>query len=408
MKAAWDHVSVERAVLWLRQHQPQIGEPDAVLVDSLLSAVLGLPRDTDRVQDRLTTIASNVRGLERLSLRASVPQRTPQWYDARHNMITASDVAQAIGKGKFGSQRAFVARKADPKGAGASGAKCFAPPLRWGVKYEPVANDLYRNICGGGCRVYDFGLLQHPVVPFIGASPDGVTELGVMLEIKCPWRRTVVTTDEVPEHYMLQIQTQLEVCDLEECDFFEVQLREDKDSEFYEQLSAGDVDLGVGLVAELADGNFEYGPCIFPGVVVTPRHLEEFQDWERARLQVPGVRLDRWRCTHYNLVRVQRDRELWRRVLPQLEATWQQVLTARAEGGLPPPQRRPRGGSLFLYEQGCMFMDDDDNSGTTAGCMFIDDNVEPFTESAAPALLPGILGAAGSAPAACAGIPTTA
>ena len=41
-----------------------------------------------------------------------------------------------------------------------------------------------------------------------------------MLEIKCPPIRKFTT--EVPEHYWIQMQGQLETCDLEECDFLQV------------------------------------------------------------------------------------------------------------------------------------------------------------------------------------------
>ena len=45
-----------------------------------------------------------------------------------------------------------------------------------------------------------------------------------MLEIKCPPKRQF--TDEVPLHYWMQMQGQLEVCDLEECDFLQVKIEE--------------------------------------------------------------------------------------------------------------------------------------------------------------------------------------
>eukprot|EP00798_Chlamydomonas_sp_ICE-L_P023480 gene23480-biopygen11151 len=69
--------------------------------------------------------------------------------------------------------------------------------------------------------VHEFGLLCHASKSFLGASPDGVTEDGVMLEIKCPWRRKIDGT--VPMQYYLQIQGQLAVSGLLECDYFEVE-----------------------------------------------------------------------------------------------------------------------------------------------------------------------------------------
>jgi hypothetical protein len=51
----------------------------------------------------------------------------------------------------------------------------------------------------------------------LGASPDGVTEDGLLIEIKCPLTRKI--EKKVPSYYLPQVQLQLEITDLEECDF---------------------------------------------------------------------------------------------------------------------------------------------------------------------------------------------
>ena len=80
-------------------------------------------------------------------------------------------------------------------------------------------------------KIVEFGLIPHPELSVFGASPDGICDegspngyTGRMLEIKCPPKRKF--THEVPQHYWMQMQGQLEVCDLEECDFFQVKLEE--------------------------------------------------------------------------------------------------------------------------------------------------------------------------------------
>ena len=69
-----------------------------------------------------------------------------------------------------------------------------------------------------GIRLLDLSKFK-----IFGASPDGICDIdsppdyiGRMLEIKCPPRRKF--TREVPKHYWMQMQGQLETCDLEECD----------------------------------------------------------------------------------------------------------------------------------------------------------------------------------------------
>lgn len=68
-------------------------------------------------------------------------------------------------------------------------------------------------------------LLRHPQYDWIGASPDGVSIGGpedepYAVEVKCPVSREI--TAEVPDHYIPQVQLQLEVMDLEMCVFVQV------------------------------------------------------------------------------------------------------------------------------------------------------------------------------------------
>jgi len=52
---------------------------------------------------------------------------------------------------------------------------------------------------------------------FIGGSPDGITATNRLLEIKCPFSREV--KHEVPTYYMAQLQTNMEIMDLDVADF---------------------------------------------------------------------------------------------------------------------------------------------------------------------------------------------
>lgn len=146
-----------------------------------------------------------------------VEQRTPEWYEMRMTMITASDWAAAIGKGHFGNKNDFILKKCD-KGPKFKG-NIYT---EWGVKYENVATRLYELRTKN--KIYEFGVLKHPTILFLGASPDGITAKGIMLEIKCPYSRKI--TGIVPSHYWMQIQGQLEVCDLAFCDFLECKITE--------------------------------------------------------------------------------------------------------------------------------------------------------------------------------------
>lgn len=141
---------------------------------------------------------------------AGIEQRTPAWYAARLDVLTASDVAGALGikpfKGYRGDPRAdTLTRKLDNHPF--SNVYCAH-----GQKWEDTARDLAMAALGD--VAHDFGLLVHPREPWLAASPDGVTRSGRCVEIKCPLSRKIVP-GHVPEHYVPQIQTQMEVCDLD-------------------------------------------------------------------------------------------------------------------------------------------------------------------------------------------------
>lgn len=138
-------------------------------------------------------------------------QRSQEWLDLRDNMITASDVASAIGENHYESPDAFIKKKVlRTKWAGNAA-------TAHGTLLEPLVRDLYDQRTGR--RSHEIGLVQHRTYPWLGASPDGVTEDGLLIEIKCPLTRKIEA--KVPKHYFPQVQLQLEITDLEECDFIQ-------------------------------------------------------------------------------------------------------------------------------------------------------------------------------------------
>ena len=147
-------------------------------------------------------------------------QRSQEWLDLRDNMITASDVASALGENHYESVDAFVKKKVlRTKWAGNAA-------TAHGTLLEPKVRALYDERTGR--KSHEIGLVRHRQYPWLGASPDGVTEDGLLIEIKCPLTRKI--EPKVPKHYWPQVQLQLEITDLEECDF--VQYRPGPPEEF--------------------------------------------------------------------------------------------------------------------------------------------------------------------------------
>lgn len=175
--------------------------------------------------------------VKKLMLLPQPQQRTEEWYAARRNKITASSLSSLLVKddptcdpyiesyglydffdknnkccNPYSSRQQFIIDK-----CGGSSFKGSVATY-WGQKYEPVVTDLYS--LEYNTPVLEFGLIAHQGVDWLAASPDGITPDGVMIEIKCPYRRKI--TGIPPFYYWIQVQIQLEVCDLDTCDFVEV------------------------------------------------------------------------------------------------------------------------------------------------------------------------------------------
>lgn len=163
-------------------------------------------------------------------------QRTKEWFEVRKGLVSASNASCLLKNTEkncrryvelfglddkfinntcsnpYSSREEFLLGKCG-KGEGFTNNAA----THHGNKYEPIACEIYSIM--KKVNVLEFGLLIHDELPWLSASPDGITEKGVMVEIKCPYRRYI--NGIVPFYYYIQVQIQLEVCDLEECHFIE-------------------------------------------------------------------------------------------------------------------------------------------------------------------------------------------
>ena len=155
------------------------------------------------------------------------PQKTPEWYKVRNEMFTASsDVCKILNQSKYGSSQDAICKKIN--GGGTFKGNKFT---RFGNKYEQIGIQIYESRYNK--TVISFGLLSHPSIAWLGASPDGITTDGRLIEIKVPFTREL--TGEVLTEYFVQMQTQMEVCDLDVCDFLECKITEYLNKHHYDQ-----------------------------------------------------------------------------------------------------------------------------------------------------------------------------
>jgi len=299
-------------------------------------------------------------------------QRTPEWYERRNNLITASAASKAFGSQASVNQLIYEKCKSQAEAAAAAAAVAAtaaaagtshneslpAPlqgpvnsPLHWGQRYEPVTVMVYEH--RNKTTLGEFGCIQHDEHPFIGASPDGINIdaaspiYGRMVEIKNIVNREI--TGQPKEEYWIQTQIQMEVCDLDECDFVETRFKEydskeeyDADGTTKEGYTAKGNEKGVILWFQTAPALTQYGHIATPTqlyeyapIGATPY---EFDKWEEEifakheRLRSVWVRTIYWYLDEYSCVLVRRNRLWFEEAVKVLAGVWATIEEERDTG----------------------------------------------------------------------------
>lgn len=306
--------------------------------------------------------------VRRLLKQPQPAQRTPEWFKARESRITASAVSSLLVKdeptcknyinlygledtfeydGKccnpYSSKQQFIMSKIKQTFTG-------SVATYHGQKYEEIATRIYERMTGS--KVLEFGLIQHENENWVAASPDGITTDGVMLEIKCPYRRKI--TGVPPLYYYQQVQIQLEVCDLEYCDFLECEIIEVASMKEFIDDSLHDDPIqqkGVLIQIEQVPDTFETRSYIYPPKeifnnpillnewaertkmeIIEQRELEVLKQTDNATLcsnskyQKVSIHTIYWKCPIISCVRIKRDREWWANVKGYLKKEWDEVV----------------------------------------------------------------------------------
>ena len=274
----------------------------------------------DYINNRLLKILRYQHQLEELKKIPVIEQRSEEWYKARQTLISASDFGQALNRGEYGTQRDFIIKKV----TGKSKEIKYKKPLLWGVKYEDVATSIYSK--RNNVQVFEFGLIKHTELDYIGASPDGISDLGIMLEIKCPYSRKI--SGKIMEQYYDQIQGQLEVCDLDECDFLECEFEEYKDEE--EFINNKDELKEKGIIIQYRENEDDEFKYLYSSL---NDDIDSMIKWKNNKIEefdiVIDFKVDYWKIRKYNCQRVYRDKELFEKMKNDLKFIWDKILYFR-------------------------------------------------------------------------------
>jgi len=302
--------------------------------------------------------------IEKLMAVPMQEQRSQEWYNQRNNLLTASNIWKV-----FSTQAQYnslIVEKCKPTVENAEAMRSISSSssLHWGILFEPITAQIYcmKNITQLG----EFGCIVHPRYSFLGASPDGINIdpssplYGRMIEIKNVVSRQI---NGIPlEAYWIQMQLQMEICDLEECDFIETKFAKITREEWI----AEDVDLQVGIILRVGprifvpfseiepddatieyDGDSDTRKVVYadtaqykqdPFYVYVPFDIsrESQEIWvQNYRLNNPGLvvmEIIYWKLEYYSCIFVHRNREWFQAALPKIEECWKIVEYERIHG----------------------------------------------------------------------------
>ena len=328
-----------------KKEQPYIDQIIELSIIQLQRRIRAAPPSTVS-QETINTLLS----------RKQTEQRTAAWYEQMSTVISASELGKLFGSAR---QRAeFVLSKTVPP------PPRFQPlaipsdrmnPFDWGIRFEPVVKQIYEY--KHGVTIKELGRMHHQVDPRCTASPDGLISFcpaglrtGRLLEIKCPVTREIDGT--VPKDYYAQMQMQLHVTGLQQCDYVEAVF-----VSRYNQmpLKEGPV-LYSGFFAVIrfaeptAGQDFYYA---YSPVNATSEWLPDIKDGEEI------IEITPWKLSQWSEQLIMRNEDWWKGMQPHFEAFWSDVEKAKQGEFQVPDSTRP---SKKQKTEKCMiqFSKDDD------------------------------------------------
>ena len=286
--------------------------------------------------------SSNVPNIEKINIKIDKiknkpqpEQRTNEWYWFRYNLITASNAYKIFGSDA--KRNEIICEKCAEFSTESYKSNNIDTNMHWGVRYEPVSIMYYEYVYD--TKVDDFGCIQHDNYKFLGASPDGINTkedsklYGRMLEIKNP--KTRIITGIPKDEYWIQMQLQMEVCDLNYCDFLETKFIEYEDrEEFYNDGNFNLTNDGKykGIILHfMKNGShlYEYQPfqCL----------EEEFNTWEEEIMNkkenegYDWVQNIYWKLDHISCVLVLRNKIWFSNAIKYVEEIWEIIEKERID-----------------------------------------------------------------------------
>lgn len=298
------------------------------------SSIMSHPHSTSRLE-KISKKLEFLKGIPQAQ------QRTQEWYEARSKYLTASNIWKAFGSQS--SQNQLIYEKCVKKNTDSIAQQnsyvSTESTLHWGQKYEPVSLMWYENEYS--TKISDFGCVPHKSISFLAASPDGINtcidsgRYGRMIEIKNIVNREITGIPKM--EYWIQMQLQMEVCDLNECDFIETKFVEYDGEEYYKSepeasiVSETEPAIARGVIMFFIKNEkplYEYSK-----INITP---QEFEIWEanimEKHVDLTWNRNIYWKLEKVSCVLILRNKLWFKSAYPILKSIWDTIIKERETG----------------------------------------------------------------------------
>ena len=291
--------------------------------------------ETEETED--TSLKKRKEAIERIRSAPQVEQRTENWYKESLLILSGSQYATILKPGRTRGQLVLEKAGITKRETGGSNV-VLSPqlnPFMWGIRFEPVVKQLYELFTN--TKVVELGRLRHQTNPRLGASPDGLVihesggslRIGRFVEFKAPVTRQIF--NKVPEEYNVQMQIQMEVGDVDECDYLEVKFHSIYKNLYIESTPTPTYEGNIFIVEKDETLRYAYSPI----------HDMEWKPSLEENEQI--LEIIPWYTNEWYLTTVQRSREWYDSVKSKEEDFWRDVIAAK-EGTwtLPESSRKPK------------------------------------------------------------------
>jgi hypothetical protein len=306
--------------------------------------------------------------IDKIKYKSQTIQKSDEWYNMRHTMITASNLYKIFDSVCVQNELIYEKCKPPPGQSNNNTIHQTINPnssLNWGNKYEPISIMLYEDIFS--TKIDGVGCIPHDTYKFIGASPDGINtdpssnRYGRLLEIKNVKSRDI--DGIVSKPYWVQTQIQMEVCNLNECDFLETKFTEyenynayvndnfDKIPEpcDYDEMAENDSDECDSTKSIESNCRYNYVGVILyfykssepPCYVYQPLHLKtlyDIQQWEEQMTTqyvndgYQWITNYYWKLVVFNCVLILRNRLWFNNSIGEITKFWNLIQEERITG----------------------------------------------------------------------------